>query len=268
MNESPNGNDCQADLVANAGRRSPIRFRFSILSLMLTAAVVGLAISLWQTSLTLDDARKQLRHLREKYHLLAPDDPSKISVLFQETHFKGEWEWRIVLPDVWDEYELVCQVGDLPLDGTLPDSGNRVRLPAGEEYLVTIRLQPTSDGHWELSLVGAVMHESGFAFRRSPSLPLSAEQVWWMEYDCVSLPAAPRGELFRHRDSSSERLFYPKITGIFFEEQFSYSPENPLILFEQRIFEYDEKGNSVEAKQPEDGMMIWIQRAKPFKQSK
>lgn len=256
MNESPNGNDCQADLVANAGRRSPIRFRFSVLSLMLTAAVVGLAISLWQTSLTLDDARKQVRQLREKYHLLASDDPSKISVLFQETHFKGEWEWRIALPDVWDEYELVCQVGDLPLDGTLPDSGNRVRL------------QPTSDGHWELSLVGAVMHESGFAFRRSPSLPLSAEQVWWMEYDCVSLPAAPRGELFRHRDSSSERLFYPKITGIFFEEQFSYSPENPLILFEQRIIDYDEKGSSVGAKQPEGGMMIWIQRARKREQPK
>ncbi|PQO41756.1 hypothetical protein [Blastopirellula marina] len=236
-----------------------LRFRFSIFSLMLLSVIVGLLASHWQTSQKLIEAKEEADQLRRTYHLLVPNDSSKIQVLLQETNLAGEWQWRIALPE-GGEYEVACQVGDLPVDGSFPSSPNRVSLPAGEEYLVTVRLQRAGDKKWETTIVGTLAHEMGFAFRRSRSSPIPDQEVWWMQYERVKVPAAPRGELFKHLDRLGDRVFYFKSTGIFFAEQVSFPADQPIVLFDQRVLDYDERGNPIEAIDPSDGMMIWLQR--------
>ncbi|WP_147274312.1 hypothetical protein [Bremerella cremea] len=236
------------------------RLRFSILSLMLLLAVVGLAISNWQISQKLIEAKEEVAQLRRTHHLLAPADPAKIQVLLQETNLAGEWQWRIALP-AGDSYEVACQVGSMPQQGFPSQAQNCVSLPGGEEFLVTVRLQHAGEQKWETTIVGTLIHEMGFAFRRNRSLPIPDEDAWWMQYDRVQFPLAPRGELFKHPNQFGDRVFYFKNKGVFDVEQISFPSDKPVVLFEQRVLDYDEKGNPTEAKNPSDGMMIWLQRS-------
>ncbi len=245
---------------ATPTRWSRFRFRFSIATLLLILVVMALAFSHCRLSQELHESQQQVDRLRRTYHLLLPGDPSKIQVLMQETNLEGEWQWRISFPDEGDEYEVICQIGEMPVNGSLPEAGNRLSLPAGEEFLVMVRLHRTANQLWTSTIVATLTHEMGFAFRRAQSPPISDEKVWWMRYEPVKFPTAPRGRLFKHPDRFGDRVFYFQNRGVFFSEQVGYSADKPLVLFEQRILDYDENGNPLKAIDPRDEMMIWIQR--------
>lgn len=77
---------------------SHIRFRFSILNMLMLMTIIALAISVVLLWRKVGPLRAEVRRLRDEVGVLAVDDESKIHIIRVNTRDELTWKWRVWVP--------------------------------------------------------------------------------------------------------------------------------------------------------------------------
>lgn len=161
--------------------KSPPRFRFSLLTFLLAATIVGVTVSQWRTSRRLATANSELRQLRDLFGVLSVEDRSKVHAVAIEADEPDTWRWRLFLPK-GARYEWNIAAEGIPQHAppNTPAWGSASNEPYWQtenEVLVTARLREAEDGDWTLkvtSKIGDSEHQmSGI------SLKIPREKMAW-----------------------------------------------------------------------------------------
>ena len=143
------------------------KFRFSLLSLLLLTALVGVGVSHWLTTLRLRNAeevsreqRQVIRGLNDDLKRLTVDDPSRVHVIAtreSENHWKSntgfvpvhQMGWQVHLPGMPfpenPEWHLCWAIGDIPAKGFPTDPIDEVAIDTGLDSQIAISVE-FSDG--------------------------------------------------------------------------------------------------------------------------
>lgn len=110
-------------------------FRFSILTILLVTAIVGLTLAYFQVQWQLADRNAQLKQIRRDYQLLEVNDKSKIYVLPLKVPGDNMWQWRVHLPE-GSEYHIKSNYDSIPPKNPIPKTRSSLTLPPGT-YVIT-----------------------------------------------------------------------------------------------------------------------------------
>ena len=129
--------------------------RFSILTLLLTTAVIALSIALWQTSTKLAESMTDLQGLRSELGYLDVADPKMIQFNAVRTLKTRTWKWRIHVPD--GEFNLSYGTQKNP-DGSFFKMGHRF-IEGPRTFTVSVNPIRSEDQRWKLECVST--HRDG-----------------------------------------------------------------------------------------------------------
>ncbi|PQO41812.1 hypothetical protein C5Y96_00110 [Blastopirellula marina] len=114
---------------------SPLRFRFSILTILLVTAIVGLSLAYFQSQWQLADRNAQLKQMRRDYQLLDVIDKSKIYVRPLKVPADNMWQWRVHLPE-GSTYQIKNNYDSIPPKTPKPAARSSLTLSPGT-YVIT-----------------------------------------------------------------------------------------------------------------------------------
>ena len=219
--------------------RRSIRPRFSLLAMLLTAAVLCLAVSHWNTSLQLAAARTELRKLRDQVGYVTIEDRTKFHAIALDSGEPDTWQWRLFLPKgaryQWNmAYEDIPQHSPPP-DGQVSAISNEPYWESENEVLVTARLRPADAGNWTLSVTSKIGDSQNQMAGTYMTIP--AEKIAW------------KSEVF----STEGRVIGFRGTEV-------YDASGPIILLQERPCERQPDGTYQPANGPAPGFMIWLSK--------
>ena len=212
--------------------------QFSILTLLLTTAIIALSISLYFARLQLSVTQSQMVVMRNELRYLDPSNPEKIRVIEIPAPGRHEWRWKIDLPN---DQKFVIQVAydNIPVDGLPPkpkQSFVQHELPS-EELILNVSAT-IFDGQWEMRWQTdptSPSVEFGITF------PMNARDLSWFD-----------------RKSGGHTIHeHAGLRGTDYGE-----PDSPFVLLRYRK---GLRSNSVLLEtdpNPTDGLIIWIEPVK------
>jgi hypothetical protein len=151
------------------------RLRFSLMTLMLIAAVVCLGVSHLRTSWMLHRANADLRRYRWEAGDLHMTDKSQVHVVGIETHAELAWRWRVFLPE-GKRYEVHSKINSIQGNQIPEESHPEMTLQGGETYLLTAAIYQDPLENWRLKL--SVSPPSQGTSGRT--IHLNAQDVSWI----------------------------------------------------------------------------------------
>jgi len=113
----------------------PRRFRFSILTILLVTAIVGLSLAYFRSRSELLDTQAELNQVRTNYQLLDIQDESRIYVKPLRTPADKMWQWRVHLPE-GDQYKIRHAYNSVPPGAPNAASRSYLTLSPGT-YVIT-----------------------------------------------------------------------------------------------------------------------------------
>lgn len=229
---------------ATADQRTSPRIRFSLVSLLLTTAVIAVSISHIQTSRRLAVTQSALTTAQNELGVLTIEDVNDVHAIALPSPGGMQWRWRIQLPK-GPTFRLRWAVSDaIPESGLpqLPDQldGSNVDgfafldvrgkpLPSGEPFIVNLSIARDEFGDWKLTCSYP---------RRSTSHTIDAPPVWLTKRGRgVTAEIAGRGK--------TEYL----------------APSQPFILLRYRKPTTTPTGRMTVDMNPTDGIIVWIEAA-------
>jgi hypothetical protein len=163
------------------------RIRFSLMSLMLFAALVCVSISHFRTSWSLDKTQVALRTANNELGYLTIDDPKQICAIALPTFGPMQWRWRLHLPP-GKRYQLRWAINNVP-ESDLPAAPgvNKLALldaaakpiATKEPFVFILAIHKNDAGQW---LLNAVLPERGEAMtiKVVPEW-LDGDRIGWTE---------------------------------------------------------------------------------------
>jgi hypothetical protein len=146
--------------------------RFSLKSLIVTVAVVGLILSLYIVYHRLGAATRELRVLRNELGHLNVTDEQAISFISVPQHEDLKWRWRIRLPK--NRKYLLCFKTTGITDDLLSGSTCAFFVDGGEEFSLTVNCHRDQRGEWNITAMTSKGHSQGLGF-------LGPTHRMWME---------------------------------------------------------------------------------------
>jgi hypothetical protein len=132
------------------------RIRFSLATLLLLCAVIGLGFSHFLTSLRFAKAQKELLALRNETGYLTVSDPSRVHVIEVPTADDNTFRWRVRLPEHRKFWAHLIVSDELPHEGVPKGNpggyGTNLSTPGHpQEFILTVAARHV-DGMMKLTL--------------------------------------------------------------------------------------------------------------------
>ncbi|QDU77217.1 hypothetical protein Pan97_42790 [Bremerella volcania] len=254
---------------ADATESQPLRrrFRFSVLTILLVTAIVGLSLAYFRSSSELLDAKAKLNDLRRTYELIDVKDNEKIYVLPMKVPATDMWQWRVYLPE-GARYCIHFDYNSIPPKTPKPTTRSKLTVSPGT-YVITqmFTLEPTSKTpKWRFNLSALGPYAN---VQARGSIP--REELRWLEADMrpngdFVLPSTEEGvpgkKVKFHIDPDIESM----LPNAF--QQTKHEPDQAVDLLR---WEVDEPRNPL-GQEPSDYLplevlRLWIEREKPPKVS-
>lgn len=146
---------------AQAPSRRP---RFSLQTVALLTAIIGLAITVTMMQRDLGPLREENRRLRDEVGELSISDVSRLHAIRAPSQDNLTWKWRLWLP-MGHNYAVRIAEGPIPVEGFPKPHGSIFVEGKGEELWVQYRISQSHSGHWLGSLssaggsVGGLRHD-------------------------------------------------------------------------------------------------------------
>ncbi len=233
-------------MESTAPRRRP---RFSLLTLLLTATIVAMAIVIAKLWHEVGPLQADVRRLRADAGELTVNDPEKIyAIVLDDELEKHTWKWRIYLPKS-RQYEVHVGTSRIPATGAA--HSNCSSTIEGGEYLLTVGLRWQQDGQW------AVVTRWKSAEDANPSVTF--------EGHCGLNPTSDW--LVKGRGVQT--------SGVIGRGQAEFQADEPLELLRRRAMVFTPKyptsedslhthaGTSTPTVGPSDGFLIWLEPVAP-----
>lgn len=225
-----------------ADQRTGPRIRFSLITLLVTTALVAISISHIRTSRRLAATQSALRIAQNELGLLTIEDAKDIHAIALPSPGGMQWRWRIQLPE-GHTFRLRWAVGDsIPESGLpqLPEQPDSSQMdssafldargqpwPFGDPVIVNLSIAQNEFGEWKLNWSNP---------GRSTSHRIDAPPDWLSE---------------RGRGLSA------RITG---RGETEHGPANaPFVLLRYRKTMKTPTGASTVDMNPTDGIIVWIE---------
>ena len=203
----------------------PRGFRYSLRTLLLVGLIIAVAAALFVTNRDLQRLRGENKQLRRDAGLLVVDNPSAVSVLQAVTRQDLTWRWSIYLPQ--GKWLLKCAFEHIPGAGLPEARAQHCYFPAanvmGKETQLHVSLRKGEWDQWKC----VIEFEGGRA-------------------KCGLRPA---------HALTAGKAFGSESGGALQEETFD--PDKPVVLLRVRAV----PPSSPQARAPQDGIMIWLERA-------
>ena len=220
-----------------------MRVRYSLGTLLILVAVVGVIVGSYVMGTRLRRAERELKALRDETGRLTIGDRSQVHVInVPVADVTGDepntWRWRLFIPKgqkySWNLAAKDIPQLDVPQEAGVKVISNEPYWERDNEMLVTATLRRQDDDHWRLSVesrIGDSKNQMG-----GVSLKIPAENLAWN-----SVGASTDGRVAGSRGTQL------------------YEPRRAIILLQRRPVARQPDGSSKPSPDPMPGFMIWLQ---------
>ena len=225
-----------------------MRVRYSLGTLLILVAVVGVIVGSFVVGTRLRRAERELKALRDETGRLTISDRSQVHVInvavadFTGADVTGDepntWRWRLFIPKgqkySWNLAAKDIPQLDVPQQAGVKAISNEPYWERDNEVLVTATLRRQDDSHWRLSVesrIGDSKNQMG-----GGSLKIPAENLAWNTEGA----------------STDGRVAGSRGTQL-------YEPRRAIILLQRRPLARQPDGSSKPSPDPMPGFMIWLQ---------
>ncbi|MBA2117636.1 hypothetical protein [Bremerella alba] len=247
------------------------RFRFSILTIFLITAIVGLALAYSQSRSQLLDVRDELTQTRKTYELLNVTDDSQIYVRPLRVPAEKMWQWRVYLPE-GAQYQIKYDYNSIPPKDPKPTTRTSLTLSPGH-YVITQMFANEPDHHiakWRSTLSAIGPHANTRVVSR-----LMRNDVRWLDAKVIG----EDGRFLRHvltsdeDGTSGERVTFritpevPSLSALHYS-QIECAADQPVELLRWEVLDYEpERQSDLDFHLPFEIFRLWIEREPPPKPS-
>ncbi|PHR90944.1 MAG: hypothetical protein COA78_34285 [Blastopirellula sp.] len=198
---------------------SPKWLQFSVLTIMLLTATVGVWVAQIQTTEQTEQMRLEIPNLQKAARELIITDPGQYTAVRHHETWNDDFRWRIYLPE-GHQYQLALATEKID-DGILPAPFDTKIMKPGE-YELELRYKKQKDDSYRITVL--------------------------LDEEVIFEQLHPAG----WNDNSGSR----GASNI--SDSLQRGLDRPLEIMRTRFHVRDEKGNSSTPKEPSNGIVIWL----------
>ena len=214
-----------------------MRVRYSLGTLLILVAVVGVLVGSYLMGTRLRRAERELKALRDETGRLTIGDRSQVHVINVNVDEPNTWRWRLFIPKgqkySWNLAAKDIPQLDVPQEAGVKAVSNEPYWERDNEVLVTATLRRQDDTHWRLSVESRIGDSKNQM--SGGSLEIPAENLAWNTEGA----------------STDGRVAGSRGTKL-------YEPRRAIILLQRRPVARQPDGTYGPSPDPMPGFMIWL----------
>ena len=215
-----------------------MRVRYSLGTLLILVAVVGVIVGSFVVGTRLRKAEHELKALRDETGRLTIGDRSQVHVINVAVEEPNTWRWRLFVPKghkySWNLAAENIPQHEVPQEAGVKATSYEPYWERDNEVLVTATLRREDDAHWRLSVESRIGDSKNQM--SGGSLEIPAEKF------AFNTPGP--GHDGQVAGSRGTQL---------------YEPSRPIILLQRRKLAQQADGSHAPSPDPMPGFMIWLQ---------
>ncbi|MGY8769344.1 MAG: hypothetical protein ACKVH8_13080 [Pirellulales bacterium] len=211
------------EAAAPAKNSSPRLLQFSVLTIMLLTAAVGVWVAQIQTTEQTEQMRLEIPSLQKAARELIITDPNQYAAVQHPMIWNNDFRWRIYLPED-HQYQLAFATEEIDSNNLVEPFDTKVIEPG--EYELELQYEKEKDDSFRITVL--------------------------LDKEVIFEKLHPAGWNDNSGSSGSSNI----------SDSVQRDVDAPLEIMRTRFHQRDEKGNTSSAKGPTNGILIWLDTLK------